>query len=546
MKRKCRISGREFELHDRDLKFYERMDVPVPDICPEEIWRSLMALRNEWKLYRRKCDATGDTIISAYHKNSPYKIYKNEYWWGDQWDGLDYGREFDFSRPFFEQFKELQLKVPREGTSVFKCENCDYNSHIRESKNCYLTSLVYRCEDNLYSSWLVNNKDLVDCHMMSDCELCYECMDLEHCFGCVGSRHCANCNDCFFSYQLVGCDHCIGCSNLHRKSYYIANKKVAKEEFERVKKEILNGTRDGWEKGKQYFQSMWNNTVHRFVHTLKCENVVGDIMINSKNCFSCFEGWDSEDCAYSLSLGTAKDVYHCYSSGWPNEELTYYSAVTRGSQDIRFCYYIWFCSNMTYCDSCSSCQNCFGCVGLKHKQYCIFNRQYSKEEYFVLQKKIIQHMKDSGEWGTMPPDLSTFAYNETAAQEHYPLTKQEVEKMGYQWLEENESSVRGEKYIVPDDLEQAEDNIVEKVLICQESGKPYKIIPKELDFYKKMNVPIPVFCPQIRHQYRWEKRNPCQLFSRKCDQCQKEIQSSFDPDRSEKVFCEECYLRAVD
>ena len=141
-KRICKITGQEFEISDKEIAMCKQLDVPLPEISREERIRTLMATRNEWKLYRRKCDFTGDEIISAYPSDSPFKVYKNEVWWGNEWEALEYGRDFDFNRPFFEQFAELQKDVPREGTTVFNSENCDYNCHIRESRNCYLNSLV--------------------------------------------------------------------------------------------------------------------------------------------------------------------------------------------------------------------------------------------------------------------------------------------------------------------------------------------------------------------------------------------------------------------
>ena len=37
--------------------------------------------------------------------------------------------------------------------------------------------------------------------------------------------------------------------------------------------------------------------------------------------------------------------------------------------------------NMIFSKNCSGCQDCFGCVNLKKKSYCIFNEQYSRDEY---------------------------------------------------------------------------------------------------------------------------------------------------------------------
>jgi len=50
------------------------------------------------------------------------------------------------------------------------------------------------------------------------------------------------------------------------------------------------------------------------------------------------------------------------------------------------------------------------------------DKQYSKEEYLTLLPQIRAHMEKSDEWGMFfPIDLSPFAYNETMAQQDFPL-----------------------------------------------------------------------------------------------------------------------------
>jgi hypothetical protein len=89
---------------------------------------------------------------------------------------------------------------------------------------------------------------------------------------------------------------------------------------------------------------------------------------------------------------------------------------------------------MRYCDGCNACDSCFGCIGLQHKKYCILNKQYAKEEYESLMTKIVEQMQKNDEWGKFfPPELSPYAYNETAAFIYYPLSKDEVTSNGWKW-----------------------------------------------------------------------------------------------------------------
>ena len=90
----------------------KRYTIPPPTLCPDCRQQRRLTFRNERKLYKRKCDATGKDIVSNYSPDKPYTIYTQEYWWSDKWDAMSYGREFDFSRSAMEQMEELQKSVP--------------------------------------------------------------------------------------------------------------------------------------------------------------------------------------------------------------------------------------------------------------------------------------------------------------------------------------------------------------------------------------------------------------------------------------------------
>lgn len=545
----CAITGESFALRPEDVDFSERMDVPVPNIHPDEMLRQAMACRNEWNLYHRSCDKTGEPMIAVYDKDVPFPVYKNDIWWGDSWDALEYGQDVDLKEPFSKQFKTLQNKVPREGVSVVRCENCDYNLHTRDSKNCYLCSLVAKSEDLHYCDWIIG-KDCVDSHFVVHCELCYECVSLRDCYHCIMSQELFNCSDCFFSYQLRGCNNCIGCSNLANKSYYVFNKKVSQKEFEDIRDTILNGSYKTWKQGLEFYKKMWKTAKHRALHNVNCENVVGDVLLNCKNMWHSFEGYDGEDIAYSISFGEgSKDVYYSHSAGWEACELIYNSGVSRSSTDLLFCYYTFHSSSLSYCDSCSNCKDCFGCIGLKHKQYCILNKQYTKDEYEQFVPKIIEHMKQTGEWGNLGVWFTSYAYNQTAAHQYFPLTKEEALGRGYTWKEDaniqKQKNNISEKYKISDSINDIDNSVCKETLVCEKTGKPYKVMKSELEFYKKMNLPLPRFCPEARREQREERRNPYRLFKRTCDVSGKEIWTTFAPERSETIVSEDEYFKSI-
>lgn len=185
---------------------------------------------------------------------------------------------------------------------------------------------------------------------------------------------------------------------------------------------------------------------------------------------------------------------------------------------------------------------------MKRKKYCILNKQYTKEEYEALVPKIIEHMRKTGEWGEyLDPSLSTMGYNETLAQEYFPLTKEEVLQRGWKWFEEDEKkdSYLGPPVNLPETIDDVQDDICNKILQCEKTGKPYKIIPQELSFYRRMKLPLPRHCPDQRHLDRLSQRQPRQLWERTCQKCSNPIRTTYAPDRPEIVYCESCYLKAV-
>jgi hypothetical protein len=282
----------------------------------------------------------------------------------------------------------------------------------------------------------------------------------------------------------------------------------------------------------------------QFAQNLQCENSTGNYIIKSKNAKRCFDVKNLEDCSHCAQVIDGKDSYdvnYC-----EHFELTYDHIGFDDIYDVKFCNTCGFCKNCTHSAFCKSCMNLFGCIGLRDKKYCILNKQYSKEEYEKLVPKIIEHMQSTGEWGEyLPAALSPFCYNESVAQQFFPLSEDEIKKRGYAWKPRDHRDYQSQTYQIPDDIKEVSDDICQQILACTDCGKNYKIIEQELKFYRKMNLPIPRKCPDTRHLDRMALRTPRQLWNRKCDKCNADIKTAYSPDRPETVYCEKCYLKEV-
>jgi len=109
--RKCQNCKASFAIEPEDFKFYEKMQVPPPTFCPMCRFQRRLMFRNERALYKDKCDLCGEDMISVFSPDKPFKVYCSPCWWSDNWDPLASGQEYDPSRNFFEQMKEVQLKA---------------------------------------------------------------------------------------------------------------------------------------------------------------------------------------------------------------------------------------------------------------------------------------------------------------------------------------------------------------------------------------------------------------------------------------------------
>lgn len=548
----CNVS---FEIPAEDLKIYEHFVMPQPTFCPLCRMQRRMSFRNERNLYKRKCDFSGKEMLSLYPPDAKYKIYDQKVWWSDSWalsgtrccsDAMSYGRDFDFTKPFFEQFENLMSEVPRINLQNRNNENSDYCNDTNDMKNSYLcfnsefASNFYYCTTAGYGS------DCVDLFWSLQVELCYECskcMGAYHCFWCF---NCSGVSDCYFCRDLIGCKNCFGCIGLRQKEYCLFNKQLSREEFEKFMRNFAF-TYENVEKAKADFAKLCLTVPRRALEMSSCENSKGDYLMNCKNCVDCFDFVQSENCRYFWD-GMANNSYDCFNSGLDSAFLYECVGVYR-SNNLKFSDKTSASNDMQYCDYCFTCHDCFGCVGLRHKQYCVLNKQYSKEEYGKLVTKIVEYMKKTGEYGEFfPIKLSPFGYNDTLANWYFPLSREEALKKGYKWNDYVSPQPEMSSFVakdLPQKIEQVGDSMCTEIIECEKDGKLFKIIPQELEFYRKHKLPLPHFCPDCRHEKRKRQMNPRKLWERKCGKCQKDIETTYSPDAPEIVYCEDCYLKEI-
>ena len=148
----CQNCKKEFVIEPEDFKFYEKISVPPPTWCPECRMVRRMIFRNERILYKRKCDLCKKDTISLYHDKTSFPVYCALCWYSDNWDPLKSGKDYDFNKPFFQQFSELTDIAPRLALVSYQSTNSDYTNFAARNKNCYLIVSSANCENCLYGT----------------------------------------------------------------------------------------------------------------------------------------------------------------------------------------------------------------------------------------------------------------------------------------------------------------------------------------------------------------------------------------------------------
>ena len=77
--------------------------------------------------------------------------------------------------------------------------------------------------------------------------------------------------------------------------------------------------------------------------------------------------------------------------------------------------------------------------------------------------------------------------------------------------------------------------------ICQNCKKDFTIEENDFSFYEKIDVLPPKICPECRAQLRLSFRNERFFYKRPCDNCKKNIISTFSPNKKYPVWCSECW-----
>ncbi len=368
----CMTCKSSFSIFEKDKEFLDMISptflwiqyaFPTPNDCPICRRRKRLAWRNTSKLYRRKCNKTNKEILAFYDEHVTHPVYELDEWNSDRWNPLDYWKDFDFSKTFFEQFEELKNTVPHFSRSILKSENSLYANNASNLKNCFLCFNWWDTEDSYYCILMKNVKNSVDCYSIDLSENCYDSIDIKNCNKVFFSQDSEWCFNSYFLKNCLQCKNCFLCKNLHWKEYYILNKKYEKEEYERYIKKLLEEN-SIWEL-KNMLSQFSKEFPEKYNHSLNTENAMWDYIYNSKNIFASFDIIEWENLRYCTTIKENSSNLMDVDIFWWGLQNSYNSCVIwHDASKVFFSFDCWEnIDNLYYCSTClRNIKNFFWCV----------------------------------------------------------------------------------------------------------------------------------------------------------------------------------------
>ncbi len=294
------------------------------------------------------------------------------------------------SQTFFSELQKIISTLPKRPIYSPNSEDCDFADRVIFGKNLKYCFDSQHCVDSMYIADSYSAVDCIDGDYLFESQSCYECVGTYKTFNCAYQEQCEQTQDCLYGYKLFGCHDCFGCVQLKNKSFCIFNRQLSEEDY---RKKVEQLKKLPAEKILAMVEELKNRLPRIPIYEGDNENTpFGNYIWFDKNCYMLFDGsWD-ENCAYLYDSFHNKNCLDMTYSG-ENMELSYESI---DSEQSFNCNYIFRSSNSqdsSYIINCVDVKDCLGCVNLAHKQYCILNRQYSKEDYERLAPQILEQLK---------------------------------------------------------------------------------------------------------------------------------------------------------
>lgn len=546
--RVCPISGKTWVFSQEDIERCRKWNVPPSRLHPFMRMKVMASWGAGVDLWWKPHVLTGKPILTSVHPDAlPPVVMDKEYFGSDL--GAQYAMDVDPARPFFAQHRELISKVPMPAFQSHGSENCVGGGYIK-SVNTFMLFGTYAAKDSWYVFRCRNVDACMDGAWLENCEQTYSSCMAVRLHGCTQVFDSIDCLSGAFLFDCRNCEDCFCSSNLRRARCVFMNKQLTKEEYEKKMVAIDLSCTSTFEEYREKFHDLLRSEAvwpeHFNVNSPGCS---GDYLLDCVRSSGYFgtrltdvrDGWfvfTSENCESVVIGNDSQNVYQ--------------TCVSLASQNVKYGFVLDYCSDVEYSIHCQNLEHCFGCVGLQRKKFCIFNKQYTEEEYWKKLDEIKCAMLDRGEYGEWWPSAYAGWWPQYGfASVFCPFSKEELDRLqaphfdpagGMRYAAYQDTSVKDIEE-VPDCVKGVDATWLNVPFLDAEEGRRYSVNDRELAFRKDRKYPFPR--RHFRHRLieLVEQVNGPEQKGTSCGKCNKVITVSVNkmfPNR--KVYCYPCYL----
>lgn len=501
--RNCRITGTPFALADAELELLHDIPrlnpalgsapLPEPAVHPLEELRRVSSFGGLLHLYRGESVVSGALQLTRFDPALGFRISTSEEFASGEVDNTSVGMDYDFQRPFFEQWATLLRAAVLPPLNRVHCEQSEYTNAAMHLRRCYLCFAAFHSEDCLYCLSIDHCRDCHSCVSCRGCELCTDSTDLTQCYAVHHSSECRDSFDLFGCLGCRSCRSCFGCVGLERSEYAVFNEVVGREAYERFVNAQSLDMADKRRQAAERCFAAWKQHAFDPPTLIDCSNVSGAHLTKCQDVVECYNGSESRECGYLWALERS---FRCYRGVAIGAEFCYTGGFF-GTRVAAYCNNVFQGEALTYSQYLYDCNHCFGCVGLRKQSYCILNKQYSREEYLALIPRVIAHMRSSAEWGAwFPPAIAPHDYRECSAHEHLsPIPFDEARRRGYRFTSKHESAAANPRGDLPSPPQRISpenfSTIAAGTFRCVDSGKLIRYQRPELEYLRRNKLPLP-------------------------------------------------------
>lgn len=555
--RVCPISGEKWELTQEEIDCSKKFMIPQTNVSPtvRRIWiRGFIISATIWW---NKDAITGEPLLSYVHPDNKVSVMDDLRWHAEE-IGSQYPQDVNISELFFKQLRNLAHRVPVTAQRRFgEAINTVGVGIINAEDSFMVFGGINNAKRCAYAFGIDDSEDVQEAYHSNYSRQSFGLVYCSRMHKCRGAIQCTDCMNCDFVFDCRNCEHCFMSSNLRNKKYVFKNKYLSEQEY---KEKMRIHDLSSWEVYQQhlgeYIDMLGSRAVWPENFNVQCDDCTGEYLMRCTRCHDCFWAIESNDCYQSQFL-RMKSEGCAYVCGAFSSMDCYASAASFQNSNLKFCGTMTRCQNMEYCLECFDCEDCFGCIGLKKKRFCVFNKEYSENEYWQKVDELKCAMLERGEYGSfLPGDFST-AGMEFVLELHGGVNKDYIEKMGGEFFDPSRGTVISERQEqqkqkalspseLPDRLEDGEEYIG-KPFLDKDLNRPFAIRGADYKFYKDMQLPMPRTHYMERLPKWTHMANTYTYKKSSCFECSKEISIADNltfPNK--KVFCSDCYLKYLE